>query len=164
MPGGHTTPPRGGEAARRCTRRNGGDDVVARLHAITTLDEGFIRRTNLRWAYHEFAAELLRGQGLAVGRIDGRFAARDMIDESTGRIFIEDEAGTGEVDLRDEIEAVDEGLGRVVAERHVVELDACDLVAIDVAVPVHDARHEQLGVPPEGRRDEAERGDPDQSK
>ncbi|WP_434994749.1 S10 family peptidase [Arthrobacter sp. Ld5] len=52
------------------------DDVVARLHAITTLDEGFIRRTNLRWAYHEFAAELLRGRGLAVGRIDGRFAAR----------------------------------------------------------------------------------------
>ncbi len=52
------------------------DDVVARLAAITTLDEGFIRRTNLRWAYHEFAAELLRGDGLAVGRIDGRFAAR----------------------------------------------------------------------------------------
>jgi carboxypeptidase C (cathepsin A) len=52
------------------------DDAVARLAAITTLDEGFIRRTNLRWAYHEFAAELLRGEGLAVGRIDGRFASR----------------------------------------------------------------------------------------
>ncbi|WP_146070780.1 S10 family peptidase [Arthrobacter sp. B1805] len=52
------------------------DDVVARLHAITTLDEGFIRRTNFRWAYHEFAAEILRAEGLAVGRIDGRFAAR----------------------------------------------------------------------------------------
>ncbi|MBG6215884.1 carboxypeptidase C (cathepsin A) [Arthrobacter sp. CAN_A6] len=52
------------------------DDVVARLQAITTLDEGFIRRTNLRWAYHEFAAELLRGEDLAVGRIDGRFTAR----------------------------------------------------------------------------------------
>lgn len=51
------------------------DDVVHRLSAITTLDEGFIRRTNLRWAYHEFAAELLRDEGLVVGRIDGRFTA-----------------------------------------------------------------------------------------
>ena len=51
------------------------DDVVARLSTITTLDEGFIRRTNLRWDYSEFAAELLRGEGLAVGRIDGRFSA-----------------------------------------------------------------------------------------
>lgn len=52
------------------------DDVVARLHAITTLDEGFIRRTDFRWAYHEFAAEILREDGLAVGRIDGRFAGK----------------------------------------------------------------------------------------
>ncbi|MHA7144465.1 S10 family peptidase [Arthrobacter sp. TmT3-37] len=52
------------------------DEVVHRLHTITTLDEGFIRRTNLRWAYHEFAAEILRSEGLAVGRIDGRFAAK----------------------------------------------------------------------------------------
>lgn len=51
------------------------DDVVRRLAELTTLDEGFIRRSNLRWAYHEFAAELLRGDGLAVGRIDGRFTA-----------------------------------------------------------------------------------------
>ncbi|WP_299166894.1 S10 family peptidase [uncultured Arthrobacter sp.] len=51
------------------------DDVVSRLSALTTLDEGFIRRTNLRWAYHEFAAELLRAEGLVVGRIDGRFTA-----------------------------------------------------------------------------------------
>lgn len=51
------------------------DDVVNRLSAIATLDEGFIRRTNLRWAYHEFAAELLRSEGLVVGRIDGRFTA-----------------------------------------------------------------------------------------
>ncbi|MHA7275990.1 S10 family peptidase [Arthrobacter sp. Hz1] len=52
------------------------DDVVARLAAITTLDETFIRRTNLRWQYGEFAAELLRSDGLAVGRIDGRFTAQ----------------------------------------------------------------------------------------
>jgi carboxypeptidase C (cathepsin A) len=52
------------------------EEVVAQLHTITTLDEAFIRRTNFRWAYHEFAAEILRSEGLAVGRIDGRFAAR----------------------------------------------------------------------------------------
>jgi carboxypeptidase C (cathepsin A) len=52
------------------------DEVVARLHVITTLDEGFIRRTDFRWAYHEFAAEILRSEGLVVGRIDGRFTAR----------------------------------------------------------------------------------------
>lgn len=52
------------------------EETVARLQAITTLDAGFIRRSNFRWAYHEFAAEILRSEGLAVGRIDGRFAAR----------------------------------------------------------------------------------------
>ncbi|XAS67280.1 peptidase S10 [Micrococcaceae bacterium Sec5.7] len=52
------------------------DDAVTRLSALTTLGEGFIRRTNLRWTYGEFAAELLRDQGLTVGRIDGRFTQR----------------------------------------------------------------------------------------
>ena len=51
------------------------DDVVRRLAEITTLDEGFIRRTNLRWDYAMFSAELLREENLAVGRIDGRFTA-----------------------------------------------------------------------------------------
>ena len=50
-------------------------DVVRRLAEITTLSEGFIRRTNLRWDYAMFSAELLREENLAVGRIDGRFAA-----------------------------------------------------------------------------------------
>ncbi|WP_026534702.1 S10 family peptidase [Arthrobacter sp. H14] len=52
------------------------DDVVSRLAAILTLSEGFIRRTNLRWNYFEFAAELLREDNLVVGRIDGRFTAQ----------------------------------------------------------------------------------------
>ncbi|MCZ2401632.1 peptidase S10 [Paenarthrobacter sp. Z7-10] len=52
------------------------DDAVARLSALTTLGEDFIRRTNLRWTYGEFAAELLRADGLTVGRIDGRFTQR----------------------------------------------------------------------------------------
>lgn len=49
------------------------DSVVKHLAEITTLSESFIRRTNLRWDYMEFATELLRDEGLMVGRIDGRF-------------------------------------------------------------------------------------------
>jgi carboxypeptidase C (cathepsin A) len=52
------------------------EEAVERVHALTTLDADFIRRTDFRWAYHEFAAELLRSEGLAVGRIDGRFTAK----------------------------------------------------------------------------------------
>ncbi|WP_411731800.1 S10 family peptidase [Paeniglutamicibacter sp.] len=49
------------------------DGVVKHLAELTTLSESFIRRTNLRWEYMEFATELLRENGLMVGRIDGRF-------------------------------------------------------------------------------------------
>ncbi|GAA5226642.1 S10 family peptidase [Paeniglutamicibacter antarcticus] len=51
------------------------DSVVKHLAELTTLSEAFIRRTNLRWDYMEFATELLRDSGLMVGRIDGRFTA-----------------------------------------------------------------------------------------
>lgn len=51
------------------------DAAVQQLAKLTTLDPGFIRRTNLRWDYSQFSAELLRDQELAVGRIDGRFTA-----------------------------------------------------------------------------------------
>ncbi|MFI5085627.1 MAG: S10 family peptidase [Actinomycetales bacterium] len=54
------------------------DDVVRRLSVLTTLGEEFIRRSNLRWDYAEFSAELLRGDGLTVGRIDGRFTQRHL--------------------------------------------------------------------------------------
>ena len=54
------------------------DDVVARLAAITTLGEDFVRRSNLRWDYSEFSAELLRAEGLTVGRIDGRFTQKNL--------------------------------------------------------------------------------------
>ncbi|MEE1621607.1 S10 family peptidase [Zafaria sp. Z1313] len=60
---------------RRLSKRKY-DAVVRHLAELTTLSEGFIRRTRLRWDYMEFATELLREQGLMVGRIDGRFAAR----------------------------------------------------------------------------------------
>lgn len=52
------------------------DAVVRHLAELTTLSETFIRRTNLRWDYMEFAAELLRDRSLLVGRIDGRFTAQ----------------------------------------------------------------------------------------
>lgn len=51
-------------------------DVVSKLSAITTLSEDFIRESNLRWDYSEFSAELLRSEGLSVGRIDGRFTQK----------------------------------------------------------------------------------------
>ncbi|AJT42073.1 peptidase S10 [Psychromicrobium lacuslunae] len=54
------------------------DEVVRRLAAITTLSEGFVRRSNLRWDYSEFSAELLREEGLTVGRIDGRFTQKNL--------------------------------------------------------------------------------------
>lgn len=54
------------------------DDAVARLAAITTLSESFVRRSNLRWNYAEFSAELLREEGLTVGRIDGRFTQQHL--------------------------------------------------------------------------------------
>ncbi|ABY24568.1 carboxypeptidase S1 [Renibacterium salmoninarum ATCC 33209] len=54
------------------------DDVAAKLAAVTTLSEGFVRRSNLRWDYSEFSAELLREEGLTVGRIDGRFTQKNL--------------------------------------------------------------------------------------
>ncbi|WP_427015760.1 S10 family peptidase [Pseudarthrobacter sp. P1] len=54
------------------------DGVVRRLSELTTLGEDFIRRSNLRWDYSEFSAELLRAEGLTVGRIDGRFTQRHL--------------------------------------------------------------------------------------
>ncbi|GAA4364369.1 S10 family peptidase [Paeniglutamicibacter cryotolerans] len=52
------------------------DAAVKHLAELTTLSEAFIRRTDLRWDYMEFATELLREKGLMVGRIDGRFTGR----------------------------------------------------------------------------------------
>lgn len=54
------------------------DGVVLKLAELTTLGEDFIRQSNLRWDYSEFSAELLRAEGLTVGRIDGRFTQRHL--------------------------------------------------------------------------------------
>lgn len=58
-------------------------DVVHRLSELTTLTEDFIRESNLRWNYGEFSAELLRSEGLTVGRIDGRFTQRHLRGQSS---------------------------------------------------------------------------------
>lgn len=58
-------------------------DVVHRLSELTTLAEDFIRESNLRWDYGEFSAELLRSEGLTVGRIDGRFTQRHLRGQSS---------------------------------------------------------------------------------
>jgi carboxypeptidase C (cathepsin A) len=49
------------------------DDVAQRVAALTGLSADYVRHANLRVEHQRFFAELLRDQGLAVGRIDGRF-------------------------------------------------------------------------------------------
>lgn len=49
------------------------DRIVRSMSEVTALPTDFIERTNLRFSYGEFSAELLRSAGLSVGRIDGRF-------------------------------------------------------------------------------------------
>lgn len=54
--------------------------VVTRMSELTGLSEQFIRRSNLRVSQTRFSKELLRDQGLTVGRFDSRFTGRDLDD------------------------------------------------------------------------------------
>jgi carboxypeptidase C (cathepsin A) len=47
--------------------------IVAKLHAYTGLDPSYIEAANLRINPNRFGHELLRSQGLIVGRLDGRY-------------------------------------------------------------------------------------------
>ncbi|PWE16710.1 peptidase S10 [Marinicauda salina] len=49
------------------------DAVIARLAEFTGLSETYIRRANMRVSLSNFRTELLRDEGLSVGRFDGRF-------------------------------------------------------------------------------------------
>jgi carboxypeptidase C (cathepsin A) len=49
------------------------NDIVAKLHRYTGLSEQYIRNSNLRLPYDRFENELLRNQGMTVGRLDARF-------------------------------------------------------------------------------------------
>jgi len=48
-------------------------DVVSKLHALTGLDEGYIRRADLRIDPSRFEHELLGSAGITTGRLDGRY-------------------------------------------------------------------------------------------
>src|SRR5262249_37483968 len=58
-------------------------DVVRKLHQYTGLSEQYISQANLRVSYSRFENELLRGQDLTVGRLDGRFTSYNLDAAST---------------------------------------------------------------------------------
>jgi carboxypeptidase C (cathepsin A) len=60
-------------------------EIVSGLARYTGLSEGFIERANLRVDDDRFRKELLRDEGLTVGRLDGRFAGMDK--DSAGERF-----------------------------------------------------------------------------
>ncbi len=52
-------------------------EVARRLARLTGLSEGYVRKSNLRVEAQRFMRELLRDQGLTVGRFDSRITGRD---------------------------------------------------------------------------------------
>lgn len=55
-------------------------EIIAQLHRFTGLDTAFIADVNLRLSVGPFNKELLRDQGVTVGRLDGRFTGIDYQD------------------------------------------------------------------------------------
>lgn len=53
------------------------NDIVSKLARLTGLSEAFIERTNCRINIHQFCKELLRSEGLTIGRLDGRYKGFD---------------------------------------------------------------------------------------
>lgn len=54
------------------------DDVTRKLSGFLGISPQFIRDANLRVSYDRFQRELLRSQGIVVGRLDGRYQAYDL--------------------------------------------------------------------------------------
>jgi carboxypeptidase C (cathepsin A) len=52
--------------------------IVAKLHAYTGLSTDYIERADLRIDPNRFGEELLRSEGLSVGRYDGRYAGHEV--------------------------------------------------------------------------------------
>ncbi|MBT8179799.1 MAG: peptidase S10, partial [Eudoraea sp.] len=58
--------------------------VAEKLSYFTGLDKDYILKSNLRILMHRFQKELLADQGLAVGRLDGRFMGNEVDKLSDG--------------------------------------------------------------------------------
>lgn len=56
------------------------EEVVDRLHYFTGLDMGYLRRANMRVSLWRFMRELLRDEGLTVGRLDSRYTMSSVDD------------------------------------------------------------------------------------
>ncbi|WP_022700245.1 S10 family peptidase [Oceanicaulis alexandrii] len=54
-------------------------DVISRMSALTGLSEQYIERSDMRVTLSRFRTELLRDQGLSVGRFDSRFTGVEPI-------------------------------------------------------------------------------------
>ena len=48
-------------------------DIATRVASVTGLDVDYVLRADLRVEHQHFYAELRRGEGLSIGRLDGRF-------------------------------------------------------------------------------------------
>jgi carboxypeptidase C (cathepsin A) len=57
--------------------------IVAKLHAYTGLDASYIEAANLRINPNRFEDQLLRTQGLIVGRLDGRYTGAEVDRNAT---------------------------------------------------------------------------------
>ncbi|NND79786.1 MAG: peptidase S10 [Maribacter sp.] len=58
--------------------------VAERLSYFTGLNKAYILKSNLRILMHRFQKELLADQGLALGRLDGRFMGEEVDDLTDG--------------------------------------------------------------------------------
>jgi carboxypeptidase C (cathepsin A) len=61
------------------------EQIARRVAAFTGVDAGFVLRHNLRVPIYRFTKELLRDEGLTVGRLDSRFTGADR--DRGGEVF-----------------------------------------------------------------------------
>ncbi len=54
------------------------DDVTRKLSGFIGLPQQYIRNANIRVSYDRFQRELMRSQGIVVGRLDGRYQTYDL--------------------------------------------------------------------------------------
>jgi carboxypeptidase C (cathepsin A) len=54
------------------------DDVIRKLSGFIGMPQQFLRNANIRVSYDRFQRELLRSQGIVVGRLDGRYQTYDL--------------------------------------------------------------------------------------